>query len=315
MKVYSHLTHLERLHISVLYINGKSISWISKQLCRHETTIRRELKRNQTVYGYDGSQAQRMAANRQACRNHKRRKVTHNLVDLIVTKLKLYWSPEQISGWLYKHDHISISHETIYQFIYREKQRGIKLYKYLRHGGKKYRKKRGSSSSSKIPDRVDIQDRPKIVESKRRLGDWEADTIIGHGHKGVIVSVVDRKSKFVKLLSIKDKKAHRVADAIKTMLVPHKEKVETITFDNGLEFALHKDIAGSLKAKTYFARPYHSWERGLNEHTNGLVRQFLPKNTDFTTLCDNTVAIIENLLNNRPRKVLNFNTPAEVFHA
>lgn len=174
-------------------------------------------------------------------------------------------------------------------------------------------RKKGAAGRSKIPDRVDISMRDPIVESKSRIGDWEADTIIGKNQKGAIVTLVDRCSKKALFKKVQRRTKKLVTRAILDMLLPYKDKVHTITFDNGSEFADHKIISAKLKCKCYFATPYSSWERGLNEHTNGLLRQFIPKKTDFDTITDEMLDNYQNLINNRPRKILQFNTPIAVF--
>ena len=211
------------------------------------------------------------------------------------------WSPDQISGWLMKNGAAAISHERIYQHVWEDKQNGGTLYVQLRHCGKKYNKRKGKTSGrGLIPNRVDIHQRPAIVAEKSRIGDWEADTIIGAGHKGIIMSHVDRKSKYTKLAKLPDKSANSVVRACGHILLPLADRIETITYDNGKEFASHAEIVAALGAKSYFAKPYHSWERGLNEHTNGLVRQYFPKGTDFSTLSNADVQWVEDKLNSRP---------------
>lgn len=231
----------------------------------------------------------------------------------MILALGKYFSPVQISGAL-KKEGIYISHETIYQFIWKDKKKGGGLFKFLRHKGKKYQK-RGAINAGRgmIPGRVDISLRDAIVETKSRIGDWEADTIIGAGHKGAIVSLVERKSKISLFMLVPDKTKESVTKAIIQMLGPYKDQVLTITFDNGKEFADHRIISKALNTKCYFARPYHSWERGLNEHTNGLLRQFVPKKTDFGILRQKDIVKYQNLINSRPRKILNFNTPIQEF--
>src|SRR5271170_6546202 len=193
-----------------------------------------------------------------------------------------------------------------------EKRRN--LYVQLRHHGKKYNKRKGKTSGrGLIPNRVDIDQRPAIVAEKSRIGDWEADTIIGAGHQGAIMSHVERKSKYTKLAKLPDNSANSVVKASRRILLPLASRVETITYDNGKEFASHAEIVAALGAKSYFAKPYHSWERGLNEHTNGLFRQYFPKGTDFSTLSNADVQRVENKLNSRPRKILGYQTPREVF--
>ncbi len=211
---------------------------------------------------------------------------------------------------------VSLSHEWIYQHVWADKRSGGELYKNLRHSGKKYNKRSGAyGGRGCIPGRVDLDERPEIVEQKDRLGDWELDTIIGAKHQGAIVSAVDRKSKFCVLAKVADKKAVTVTAKLKERLGAHKSEVLTLTADKGKEFAVHKDIALALEADFYFAKPYQSWQRGLNEHTNGLVRQYLPKSACLKSVTDQEVDQVEILLNKWLRKVLNYQTPKEVFFA
>jgi len=197
-----------------------------------------------------------------------------------------------------------------------DKKSGGALYTHLRRRGKKYNR-RGAKTAGRgcIPNRVDIQERPKIVESKSRMGDWEGDTIIGAGQQGVILSLVDRKSKFTLLAKMEGKYAGQVPDLIKQCFkrLPTKVTSHTITFDNGKEFSRHQSITKKTGLRCYFATPYHSWERGLNEHTNGLVRQYCPKGSNLTHYADEDIQYVEDQLNNRPRKVLGYQTPREVF--
>ncbi len=238
--------------------------------------------------------------------------MTSGLIALIEEKLtQSQWSPEQIAGWLKREEGIQISHERIYQHIWQDKRNGGSLYTHLRRRARKYQKRvNGRTSRGRIIGRVDITRRPAVVELKNRIGDWEGDTIVGLGHRSAIVSLVERKSRYTKLVKVSCNTAKAVETAITVALEPLKEKVHTITFDNGKEFSSHLQVANKLEAQTFFATPYHSWERGLNENTNGLVRQYFPKKTDFATLTDADVARVEELLNNRPRKCLGYNTPA-----
>jgi IS30 family transposase len=313
---YTRLTQAERWQIEALRTSGKSYEAIGAQLGRCARTISREICRNSTVHGYKPEQADRMARNRHNTKNYKRYKLRGEVLSLVTAKLQEYWSPKQISGWLQEVHKVRLSHETIYRWIWKQKRRGLDFHKYLRQGGKKrHRRAKVNGTRFKIPGRVDIAERPKIVEKKQRIGDFEGDTIVGKGRKGAIVSMVDRKSKYTTLALVPDGKSETVINAIQISLTPHAHKVKTMTFDNGTEFTNHQDLHEPLQAKTYFATPYHSWERGLNEHTNGLVRQFFPKGTDFTTLTDAAVARVQDLLNNRPRESLNFKSPHQVFFA
>lgn len=184
----------------------------------------------------------------------------------------------------------------------------------MRHRGKKYNKRSAKSAGrGLIPGRIDIDQRPDIVEEKSRIGDWEIDTIIGKNHVGAIVSLVDRASKYTRIHLVPNKKASVVSAAIVSELKDLKGKTHTLTADNGKEFAKHAEIAASLNAEVYFAKPYASWQRGLNEHTNGLIRQYFPKKTRFDTITQQDVKKVEMLLNTRPRRILNFKTPTEVF--
>jgi IS30 family transposase len=224
------------------------------------------------------------------------------------------WSPQQIAGKLALEHGTPVSHESLYSHIWRNKRAGGTLYKHLRHGGKK-RNKRGGKNAGRgmIPGRIDIAERPAIVEEKTRLGDWELDSIIGAKHAGSITSIVERRTKLTKLVLQKGPTANATRKSIVKRLKPIEKHVLTLTADNGKEFAGHRKISHDLTAGFYFATPYHSWERGLNEHTNGLVRQYFPKGLDFATITNADVRRVEDLLNDRPRKILGFLSPNEVF--
>ncbi|MFT4553681.1 MAG: IS30 family transposase [Chlamydiales bacterium] len=241
-------------------------------------------------------------------------KMTAIMTSTIEEKLALQWSPVQISVWLKKLGLVSVSHETIYQYIWKDKLNKGLLYKNLRHSGKKYNKRsKGMAGRGCIPNRIDIDERPLVVEGEVCLGDWGLDLIIGTEKSGAIVSMVDRASKLTKLIKVSRKSAQEVKEALIERLEPVKEFVLTLTSDNGKEFAKHQEISELLKAEFYFAKPYYSWERGLNEHANGLVRLYFPKSKRFDEISEEEVEKVELLLKNRPRKVLDFATPIEVF--
>lgn len=313
-KGYSHVTRDIRSQIYALKATGTSQSKIAKIVGRSASTISREIKRNTGGRGYRYKQADTKAVERRAKASRDPKKMTQTLIAIIEEKLlQEEWSPDQISGRLKKEGIADISHEAIYQHIWKDKRTGGTLHKHLRHNGKKYNKRSsGKAGRGSIPNRVDIDERPPVVEEKARIGDWEGDTIIGANHRGAIVSYVDRCSKFTILKRIGKKTAALVTQATLDKLGQGTLPVLTITYDNGKEFSEHSTIASELNASCYFAKPYHSWERGLNEHTNGLVRQYLPKKTDFTEVSDATVQLIADKLNNRPRKVLNYQTPLEM---
>jgi IS30 family transposase len=309
---YRHLTYEQRCQIDILKTRGDSPSETAKVLGVHRSTIIRELRRNSEGEAYKLEEAERKAQNRR--KRPSARKLSPNMIIIIEEKLKLSWSPEQISGWLKKQGEKHVSYETIYKYIWADKRKGGLLYKHLRHSGKKYnRRSKGTSGRGCIPGRIDIKERPKIVEEKTRLGDWELDTIIGAEHQGAIVSMVDRATKLTKLAKVPQKKADEVRNALVKRLSPIRKFVHTLTADNGREFAYHQSVSRALQADFFFATPYHSWERGLNEHTNGLIRQYFPKGTNFNHISEEEIEQVERLLNNRPRKVLNFETPMEAF--
>ena len=312
--MYTQLTLSKRYHISALKKQGFSQKEIAQEVGVHPSTISRELKRNQdATRGYDAELAQITRTQREKSKR-KRSCLTKQIEKYIRFKLKLDWSPEQISGRMKLDIGVSVVHETIYRYIYANKANGGRLYKYLRHKNKKYHKRSNEyKARGVIIDRVMIDKRPKIVEKKKRIGDLEIDTVIGKNHQGALVTVVDRKSKFALIKNVPSKEAGVVKQALIEMLQPIKAIAHTITSDNGKEFAYHKEIAKALNIDFYFANPYHSWERGLNEHTNGLIRQYLPKKSEFLHLSKEEIITIQNRLNHRPRKVLGYKTPYEVF--
>jgi IS30 family transposase len=313
-KKRKHLTQDERWHIFMLNGSGNSLRSIARSLNRDPSVISRELKRNSIGSSYRPMKAHAQYCERKVNAASVPKVMTLELQAIIRSKLELLWSPVQISGRLKSDNIASVSHESIYKMVWKAKKNGDELYKFLRHSGKKYNKSSGKNSGrGLIPNRVDIELRDKIVEEKSRIGDWEADTVIGANHKGAIVTLVDRMSKFSLFTLVPDKTKESVTQAIEKSLQGMKQNVQTITFDNGKEFAGHQELSRSLETLCFFAKPYHSWERGLNEHTNGLLRQFVPKKSDFGQLSQEDIDFVQNSLNNRPRKVLNYKTPAEIF--
>lgn len=286
---------------------------IAKDIGKSKSTISRELRRNKGKCGYRHQQAQ-IKANQRHVDKPKAIKLDEAMKQVITPLIEEKWSPEQISGRLKILNQPTLSHETIYRFIKADKAGGGELYKHLRHQAKPYRKRYGKTDyRGSIPSRVDIDERPAIVAEKTRLGDWEADTVIGKGHKGVLVTLTERVSKLNLAIPIIRKEAELTKEAIIEALKPFAAFVHTITFDNGREFCRHTDIAKALNCETYFAKPYHSWERGLNENHNGLLRQYFPKHEplDHVIPADTNKALAG--LNHRPRKNLNYKTPWEVF--
>lgn len=232
--------------------------------------------------------------------------------EYIYNKLTEKWSPEQIAGRMKIDLGKSISHETIYKYVRFDKHMGGNLFKLLPHRGKKYRY--GSRNNSTIIDRVDISHRPKIVDKKIRIGDFEIDTVVSAKNTGrcCLLTMVDRKSKLTFIRKLKNKTALGVQKTLDDIYLNTIIPIHTITSDNGTEFTNHKTISQNIACTFYFARPYRSCERGLNEHTNGQIRRYLPKGTNFDTIPEDVIKKIENDLNNRPRKSLNYRTPKEV---
>ncbi len=311
MRIYAHLTLFQRYQISFLKNKGLSQTEIAKELRVHKSTVSRELKRNTGGRGYLPRQAHRKAVSRRKDKVFPR--IPESTWMLVEKHLKQEWSPEQISGWLSAEKNICVSHESIYQYILADKKSGGKLYKHLRC--RKKRKKRYGKydrRSNHIEGRTTIDERPKLVDNKERFGDWEVDTIIGKNHKQAIVSVTERKSYLTLIRKVNTRTAENVAEAVIEMLKPLAGIVYTITSDNGKEFAGHKKIAEELGADFYFAHPYAPWERGINENINGLIRQYVPKNTSFTDVDDAKIKNIMERLNNRPRKTNGYKTPIQV---
>ncbi len=280
---YKQISLEERHYIEIEHKKGKSQREIAKALERHKT-------------------------------KSKAIKLTADIAMIIERYIREDWSPEQIAG-RFKNDAVtSLHHETIYQYILADKRVGGGLYKHLRHQKKTYRKRYGNAHNrTGIPNRVDIDERPAEANHRERVGDWEADTIIDKNHKGAIVTLDDRKSKLRLAFPLLGKMATLVKDTMLLLFKPIQSFVETITFDNGKEFTLHEALAKKLECNTYFAKPYHSWERGQNENANGLLRQYFPKAMELTDVTIKQVFDAVDKLNSRPRKCLKFKTPYEVF--
>ena len=312
-----HLTFEQRAKLAALHDVGLTQAAIAAQIGSNQSVVSRELRRNQGRRGYCCQEAQDKAATRRSAASLVPRKLGNQMIALIGDKLwREEWSPQQISNWLARTQQTRISHERIYQLIWADKHAGGTLFHHLRRSGKKYNKRAGKlAGRGVIPGRIDIDQRPAIVEQRIRIGDWEADTIVGAGRRGAILSLVERVSRYTLLHKLEAATAQRTSRAIITKLRPHKARVHTITADNGKEFAGHQQVARRLAAAFFFARPYHAWERGLNENTNGLVRQYFPKGTSFACITHAAVAKVQNKLNSRPRKVLGYKSPNEVFFA
>lgn len=311
---YTHLTKEERYQIRAMLQAGCTVRETAKVINRSPSTVSRELGRNRGQRGYRPGQADQMACDRASVARTRTRLTERDWAN--ISKLaRKDWSPEQISGRLRREGRFSVSPEWIYQFIYADKATGGDLWSHLRCQRKR-RKRYGSGYErrGRIPDRVGIEQRPAGADSRRRIGHWEGDTIIGKGHQGAAVTLVERKSRFLRMGKLSGKSAKQTQQAIQRRLRPMAERVQTLTFDNGKEFSNHGAITNTLEATAFFADAYASWQRGTNENTNGLIRQYLPKNRDLLTLTGAEVRRIEERINHRPRKCLGYRTPHEVFN-
>jgi len=313
MRKYTQLTRGKRYQIRALLKAGFSQTEMSFFLKVHKSTISREIRRNRGNKGYRPVQAHEKAQAR-CFRAAKRIKMTPLMIELVEHYIRQDFSPEQVSGYLNRKHGLKISHETIYKYIWSDKKTGGTLYKHLRRSHRKHRKRYGTNQlRGRIVGQVSIDLRPAIVDAKTRIGDWEIDTVTGKNSKGYLVTAVERKSKYTLVERVPDRQSDQVVKAIIKLMRPYKNNVFTITADNGKEFSQHEKISKSLKADVYFAHPYHAWERGLNENTNGLLRQYFPKKMDFQKIDKKGIEYAMNRLNNRPRKSLGFETPIEVF--
>lgn len=310
---YHQLTLEEREVISQLRFSGAGPTAIARRLKRSPSTISRELRRNSDLQGYRALAAEEQTQRRRRERSVRRKMDDAFINELVRNGLASKWSPEQIAGRL-KRDHPRkrerwVSHQTIYRWLEtcenREHFRSL-----LRHG--RYRKRRGMDGRGRIINRMSIEERPAKVDSRRRFGDWEGDTVHGAGHSGMIMTCVERKSGFLITAKMKDGTSSRLNAAKERAFrsIP-SELRQTLTVDNGKEFAGHEQLSERLQMAIYFAHAYSSNERATNENTNGLLRQYFPKKTDFRDISHHALAHVTDQLNNRPRKRLNYLTPLE----
>lgn len=308
---YKQLTYKERYQIWYLKTIKVKENIIAKILGRHVSTIYRELKRNNNEQGrYDSQIAHQCAIARRENNGTRAVRIGNNAWLEVKHHLQEQWSPEQISQF------VPVSHESIYQYVYRDKRQGGELYQNLRRKRTKRRRRCREKRTyrGRIINAVRIDKRPKIVDTRKRFGDFEVDTIISADRKQALVSIVERQTGLAFIQRVTQKTAYQVKEAIINLLSPIKPLIKTITSDNGSEFAMHESIAKALNCKYYFAHPYSSWERGSNENLNGLIRQYFPKKTSFDTITKEQIYRVTDRLNNRPRKRLNYKTPYEAFY-
>jgi transposase, IS30 family len=312
---YRQITSEQRYMLAALQAQGLPASDIARQLGCHRGTVGRELKRNSSAdLSYRPSKAQEMSNGR---RSRSRRNQHFSALDFeqVNDLLRRRWSPEQIAGRLDLEPGLSISHETIYRHVWRDKRAGGSLYTHLRCAQKRRRKGYGHYySRGRLAGKRHISERPAEVESRHQLGHWEIDTVMGADSKDCILSLVERKTGMLLI----GKLANRTAEALNARAIriisSYRDTFKTITADNGTEFHNYAAIEKRTPAIFYFATPYHSWERGINENTNGLIRQYLPKGRSMAGLTQRQCSEIAHQINTRPRKRLAYKTPLECFN-
>lgn len=322
---YQHLSIEERELIQLGLWEKRSVRIIAKELGRSPASISREIKRNlpPEIHRYTPRKAQERAIANRSHRGRKERLKNELIRNYVIEHLRYRWSPEQIVGRMSKDLNQKISHEAIYQFIYAQiYQKGWGYLKpghedlriYLRQRRKR-RLHKGMRKCQRMPSfqGVSIDLRPSIVDKRIRIGDWESDTVESINHKPGINTCVERKTGLVLISKLQDKKSQATMKVIARRMANFPDQAKrTITFDNGFENRNWKDLEMNSGLRAYFAHPYHSWERGTNENTNGLIRDYFPKKTDFTIITEEELSFVEGELNNRPRKRLNWKTPLEV---
>ena len=313
---HRHLTFKDRAQIELGLKQNMSNVAIANLIGFSESTISRERLRNTSNGSYEAESAHQHATEVRSNAMKKYSKTTQRMLDLITEKItEKEWSPDQICERCKEDDIPMLGRSRIYELINENRADGGIVYKSLRHGGKKMKKHGNGHAAGRglIPGRVDISKRPAIVDDKIRVGDLEVDTIIGAGKQSALLTIVDRVTYLTKIVLLDNLEAATVSKAMIDCLRPFSPNLNTITSDNGKEFAYHQLVSEELESDYYFCRPYHSWERGVNEHTNKLIRQYYPKGFDFLCTTVEEVQDIENKLNDRPRKKLGYRTPNEVF--
>ena len=316
---YTQLSTIERSELYKLRVIDKlSISDIGRRLNRDKSTISRELSRNtdERQIGYLPDTAEGLMKARRKKAKVRFQSISAETIKEVKQRLEQHHSPEQLAGRMEREGLGKISYETVYLMLYANHQ-GMGIYQqYLRQKQKQRRRKSRSQKRGGIPNRIGIENRPKIADLKTEIGHWESDTIIGCNHTGIVVTHVDKSSKYLLAGLAKNKTMDEINRVTLKLFEPiESTSRKTMTFDNGREFCGHEKLSERLQIDTFFANPYHSWERGLNEHTNGLIREFYPKSTNFKIVKEEDFQKAVNLINHRPRKSLDYRTPYEVFFA
>lgn len=306
---YKQLTRQQRYQIKALIDAAQSIKRIAEIIGVHASSISREIRRNSTSEGYLPTPAH--VATRRRRRSKGRKRIPEDTWKTVIGKLEENWSPEQIASRLRLEGRGNVSHETIYAYIRADRRSGGHLHLKLRRSGKKRKRYGKKSYRNRIPGRVWIDERPAIANDRGRIGDWEIDLIHGDDRRQAIITMVDRRARTCLLAKVDRKTAEQVTEVCCRRFARIKRFVHTITSDNGKEFSDHRKIADRLGADYYFAHPHHAWERGTNENTNGLLRQYFPKGSSFEHVTEKDLRAVEKALNNRPRKALGYLTPNE----
>lgn len=313
---YHQITSGERYTIAALRSEGLNRSEIARRLGRHRSTISREIRRNAARHdgGYRAHGAiERTSARRS--RSRRNRRFGRRELAQVEALLHRRWSPEQIAGRLRRDGTLSISHETIYRYVWQDKYEGGDLYRYLRQSTKQRRKRHNSyDRRGRLVGKRHISERPASVERRKRLGHWEIDTVVGGHTKDCVVTVVERKTGYAVIGKLADRSAQGMSRRVTQLIRRHAGRFRTITSDNGTEFHDYTSIEHATGVRFYFATPYHSWERGTNENFNGLLRQYLPKKSSQAHLTQRACNALASELNRRPRKRLDYRTPEECFH-
>lgn len=312
MRKYRQLTSGERYALDALSRQGNSQAEIARTLGRHRSTISRELRRNRRPDRYYSAPFAIQRARGRRSWSRRNQRFTAEDWAVVARYLQEHWSPEQIAGRLKRTGELHISHETIYRYVWRDKQQGGVLFKLLRQSGKQRRKRYGRyDSRGRLAGKRPISERPPGAHNRSRIGHWEADTVIGSSDKHCVFTLVERKTGYVLIGKLEARTAQATNRRAIPLLRPHR--VRTVTADNGTEFHSYKDIEAATGVRFYFATPHHSWERGTSENTNGLIRQYLPKRKSMAGLSQRHCTRIARRLNNRPRKRLDYLTPAECY--
>jgi IS30 family transposase len=320
MKKYRQLAYKDRVYIEVLNAERKSKQEIAERLGCDVTTVWREYRRGTTSKsGYfvdhcyaaaNGEVSRRQAASRRG----RKPKLTGQVLEYVLSRLKLKWSPEQISGRMKLDGVGKVSHETIYKFIYQDKLAGGDLYVHLRWGRKRRKRRFGVPRiRADILNRKNISQRSREINERSRIGDWERDLMFGNSRKSALITFVERKSLLTIVRKVESKSPKEISAVTLEVFAAGKLKCLSITNDNGFEFRGHEQDSEQLKVPIYFTNPYSSWEKGTNENTNGLIRQYFSQITNMKEFTDAQAQQIEKALNNRPRKKLGFLTPLEFY--